>query len=297
LSSHEQPDEGEQSHRAHKGEDHAGAELRGADLSGAQLTGADFREADLRGADFRGAHLAGADFRDARLGLRPMASATLFAVALLVALVAGVATGMAAEMVRDRLATSQWQDVLTLVAVWLVLVIFLAALLLRGPKIALLALVATLIIEVIAGWTIMSTFGEFRPEVVIQMIALILIVAAAFMAGIIGRVLGGVRGGVGVMVVAVSAGLIAGGAGGSIGVVVASLIIVMLAKRALKGDQRDRPVVLLAQRIIRLRATNFARADLSGADFSGTNIAHCDTTGALVEGVTWGVEDENQASA
>ena len=75
-----------------------------------------------------------------------------------------------------------------------------------------------------------------------------------------------------------------------IGVVVASLIIVMLAKRALKGDQRDRPVVALAERIIRLRATNFARADLSGVDFSGTNIAHCDTTGALVEGMTWGDE-------
>jgi hypothetical protein len=297
LSSHEHPGEGERPHQAHNGEDHAGAKLRGADLSGAQLAGADFREADLRGADLRGAHLAGADFRDARLGLGPMASATLFAVALLVALGAGVATGMAAEMVRDRFATSQWQDVLTVAATWLVLLLFLAALLLRGPKIALLALIATLTIEVIAGWTIMSTFGEFRPEVVIQMIALTLVFAAAVMAGIIGRVLGGVWGGVGVMVVAVSAGLIAGGAGGSIGVVVASLTIVMLAKRALKGDQRDRPVVLLAQRIIRLRATNFAQADLSGADFSGTNIAHCDTTGALIEGVTWGVEGGDQASA
>jgi hypothetical protein len=100
----------------------------------------------------------------------------------------------------------------------------------------------------------------------------------------------------GILLVAVTAGLVAGRAGGGIGVIVVSVVIVMLSKRALRGDQRDRLIVRAAQRVIRLRSTSFARANLSGADFSGANIAHCDTTGALVEGVTWGNEDEDRAS-
>jgi hypothetical protein len=287
----------EQAHRAHVGADHRGAKLRGADLSGAQLAGADFREADLRGADLSGANLAGADFRDSRVGLRPMATVALYGAALLVGVLAGAATGKAAEVIRDRLATWQWQDVMTGGATLVVVLLFLGAWLLRGPRVALATLVIALLVAALGSWVVASVFGEARLDVWIQFVALVLVVATALMAGIMGRVLGGAWGQAGIIVVALTAGLVAGRAGGGIGVIAVSVLIVVLSKRALRGDRRDRLVVRAAQRIIRLRSTSFARADLSGADFSGANIAHCDTTGAVVEGVTWGDEDEAQASA
>ena len=99
------------------------------------------------------------------------------------------------------------------------------------------------------------------------MVAVVLIVAAAFFAGIMGRVIGGAWGGAGILVIALTAGIIAGRSGGGIGVIVVSVVLVMLSKRALKGDERDRLVVKTADRIIRLRSTSFARADLRGVDF------------------------------
>jgi hypothetical protein len=281
---------------SHGGADHRGAKLRGADLSGAQLDRADFRGADLRAANLSTAHLAGADFRGARLGLRPMATVVLYSAALLVGVAAGAATGKTAEIVRERIATSEWQDVLSGGATLVVILLFLGALLLRGPKAALVTLLVALLVATIVNWTIASVYGEPRLDVTIQLIAVVLIVAAAFIAGIMGRVIGGSWGGAGILVIAVTAGIVAGRAGGGLVVIAVSVVIVMLSKRALKGDERDRLVIKVAQRIIHLRSTSFARADLTGANFSGTHISHCDTTGALVEGVTWRDENGDQAS-
>jgi hypothetical protein len=80
-----------------------------------------------------------------------MATATLYGAALLVGALAGVATGRAAEVVRDRLGTGQWQDVMAGGVALLVLLLFIGALLLRGPRAALATLVITLLVAALGS--------------------------------------------------------------------------------------------------------------------------------------------------
>jgi hypothetical protein len=77
--------------------------------------------------------------------------------------------------------------------------------------------------------------------------------------------------------------------GGIAGVVVA-VSLALISKRAVRGDRRDRTVRRLAHRLIGRRGTKFNDADLSGADFTGTDAGRCSVKGATIDGVTWDPE-------
>jgi uncharacterized protein YjbI with pentapeptide repeats len=71
--------------------------------------------------------------------------------------------------------------------------------------------------------------------------------------------------------------------------IVVSVLLVLVSKRALKLDGRDRPLHQLARRIVTRRGTRFTGADLSGADFTGTLLAQADFSHAILDGATWDV--------
>jgi hypothetical protein len=90
-----------------------------------------------------------------------------------------------------------------------------------------------------------------------------------------------------VVLVAALGGLAIGQAEGGIAGIVVAMSSAFISKRAVHGDHRDRTLVHIAHRLIRQHGTQFVEADLSGADFTGTNAMRCDTRGATVTGVTW----------
>lgn len=74
--------------------------------------------------------------------------------------------------------------------------------------------------------------------------------------------------------------------GGAAGVVVA-VTMAIIAKRASRGDDRDRSLRRVAHGMVRRWGTQFIDADLRGADFTGVDTTVCDVRGAVLTGVTW----------
>jgi hypothetical protein len=130
---------------------HAGRNLRGGSFEGLTLDGADFQGSDIRGADFRGASLVGVSFRDARLGVRPLVGWLLLLVAIVVCGAAGVATGLFAENVRQRLADPDWDDVANGASMVALVVIFVVTLVVKGISKALLVTGAALALAVVVN--------------------------------------------------------------------------------------------------------------------------------------------------
>ena len=265
------------------GADFSRADARAADFTGADLSGVLFRSADLRGADLSDADLSGADLTEARLGLQRPARIVLFGLALVIAIAAGVVVGLVAEWMRERTFDRSWYELAQGLSAAAILFVFLAVLAARGIKDAVRVFLALLVLMAIAGLLIGGLAGAYRIETAIQLVAMILIVVAAVVAGLLGRVVAGTYGGASILLVALGASLVTGGFGGGLGAMAASILIVVAAKRGLTHPTDDRPIHRLAYRIARLRGTRFAGADLRGATLPEGGLRNCDVTGALMD--------------
>ena len=116
---------------------------------------------------------------------------------------------------------------------------------------------------------------------------LLAVLVAAITAGILGRVVGCVFGSWSIALVAVLGGLASGRAHGGIAGIVVAVSLVIISKRALRGDPRDTFLRGIAHRLTQRWGTSFVDADLTGADFTGTNASRADLSGATLEGVSW----------
>lgn len=67
-----------------------------------------------------------------------------------------------------------------------------------------------------------------------------------------------------IAIVAILGGVAAGRVEGGLAAIVVSVLLVLVSKRALKLDERDRPLHQLAHRIVTRRGTRFTGADVSG---------------------------------
>jgi hypothetical protein len=265
-----------------------GLDLRGKSFRDQDLTGADFSSADVRGADFTDARLVQANFSDARLGVRPLTGLLILVGALLVSIAAGVTIGYLADAGRDRATSSDWRDILAGSLLALVVVVFLAFLVLKGVRQALRAFLIVFIVVIVVDLVVVFLFaGELRLREGFPLIGLLLLFGPATVAGVLGRVVGGAFGGWAIAIVAVLGGLVAGRAEGGLAAIVVSVLLVLVSKRALKLDERDRPLRQLAHRIVTGRGTRFTGADISGADFTGTLVAQSDVSHATLDGATW----------
>jgi MFS family permease len=224
----------------------------------------------------------------ARLGVRPLAGALILVAALLVSIAAGVMVGFFADTVRGRATGSDWRDVL---GGWLLVatvVVFFGLLIVRGIRQALLVTLAVLAAVVVIDFTVVySIAGEIRFLNAATLVGLLLLFSLASLAGVLGRIVGGSFGAWSIGIIAVLGGLAAGRANGGIAAVVVSLLLVLVSKRALKLDERDRPLWQLAARIVTRRGTRFSGADVSGADFTGTKPALSDASHVTLEGAIW----------
>ena len=116
---------------------------------------------------------------------------------------------------------------------------------------------------------------------------MLLLFGPAAIAGIIGRVVGGVFGTWAIAIVSVVGGLAAGRAQGGLAAVVVTIVLMLIAKRALALDDRDLLGRKLAQRILSRYGTHFTGADVTRANFTGTVLNQADFSNAVLDGAVW----------
>ena len=254
---------------------------------GQMLEGADFSGADVRGADFTGANLRSANFSNAKIGAAPPVGAVMLGLAGLVSIACGVAIGFAVDEMRDRLTSDEWDQVAEGGTIWFTFLLLLGLIIWKGFDFALkvvgvvyLALVA---INVVAN----LIADDFEWLVLVRSTALFVFLMLAIVAGMTGRVVGGVFGIWSVVLVAVLGGLATGQSEGGIAGVVVAVCLALISKRTVRGDPRDRTLRRISHRLIRRWGTQFVDADLTGADFTGTDPIRCDARGATVDDVIW----------
>jgi uncharacterized protein YjbI with pentapeptide repeats len=78
---------------------------------------------------------------------------------------------------------------------------------------------------------------------------------------------------------------------------VVAVSLVIISKRALRGDDRDRSIRRVVHRFVRRWGTIFADADLTGADFTGADAGRCDVRGATLLDVRWDPEHARPVDA
>ena len=261
--------------------------LIGRSFRGDSLEGADFSGKDLRGADFSGADLRSADFRDARFGVSPRVGAVFFGAAMLAAIAAGVAIGWAVNELRSRISSDQWDEASEGGSIGLIMLVLVGLIIWRGFDFAIKA--AVVLYVVVLGLNIVANliWDEFEWRSVLRGTAILVFMVLAIMAGMLGRVVGGVFGTWSVMIVAVLGGLATGRAEGGLAGIVVAMSLAFISKRSLSGDPRDRLLRVTAHRLVGHRGTQFVDADLSGADFTGVDASLCNVNGAAVDDVTW----------
>jgi uncharacterized protein YjbI with pentapeptide repeats len=63
--------------------------------------------------------------------------------------------------------------------------------------------------------------------------------------------------------------------------------LVLISKRAVRGDIRDRTLRRIVHRLLARWGTRFEDADLSGVDFTGADAGRCGVKGATLDRVIW----------
>lgn len=265
-----------------------GQDLKGASFCDQDLQGADFSEADVRGADFSGAVLRSASFVNARLGVTPGVGGVILAASLILSIVTGIAIGLFSVEIFERASSDDWRDVFAAFTFGGVVLAFLALLIAKGARVAFrMYLIVFFVVLVLDLLVVYSVANELRFRQTMPLIVLFLLFVPASLAGVLGRIVGGEFGAWALVLVAATGGLAAGQSQGGIAAIVVMVILVIVSKRALKADERDRNLRELAHRIVARFGTRFVGADVSGADFRGANVGHANMSDAEVAGTVW----------
>ena len=263
----------------------------GESFRGRSLDGADFAGMDVRGANFTGASLRSASFRSAQLGVAPRVGVVMLGLAIIAAIAAGIAIGWSVDETTNRLSAERWDEVAEGGTITFVLVVVVALAFWRGFDVALRIGAAAYAIAVALNIVANLIWDEVEWFVVLRATALVVFIVLAIAVGMLGRVVGGVFGAWSIAIVAILGGLASGSADGGAGGIVIAVSLVLISKRAVRGDMRDRTLRRIAHRLIRRWGTRFDDADLTGADFTGTDAGRCAVNGATLDGVIWDPEE------
>lgn len=265
--------------------DHRDSDLRGRSFRHQLLDQADFSGADLRGVDFSRARLRNANFSGAKLGMTTSVAGWVFFASLLIVAATGFVIGSTLRDLSDGLTSATWEDVFGRALALGVIGFFMLCAVAFGLRRALKYGAVGFVVGLGSNYAVIAmtsrNFDFGRDGRVIGAVALL---AAAMVAGGIARVVGGTYSTWAVVIVGLVGGYAAGRGGGGVAGIVVSTLLVVLAKRTLRNDERDTFARRFVHRVVSRRGSRFTHADLSGADFAGTQLAQCDLTGTNLDG-------------
>ena len=268
--------------------DHRNENLRRKSFETQSLQAASFEGADLRGADFTMADLSNASFRNARFGVPPSIGAAILAAAIALSLAFGVVAGFAIDAVRNRLYGEGWERTSSAAGILIILVVFVVVLFWKGLDIAIRTYLWTFAVVLGASLVDPADLGLRRHRC---RGARHRSRTRARARGLVGdrrssrrwcaRSVGyrtrrdhrrarrwpsqrGLRH---------SGHQRVDGAD--------------LETGTPRRPSRTAPCEILAHRLVDRWGTRFVRANLTGADFTGTDASHCDVTGATLDEVQW----------
>ena len=216
-----------------------------------------FDGADLRGTDFTRTNLSNASLRNVRIGVPPVVGAVILAASLTLSITFGAIAGLAIDAVRDRLYGPGWERPAGAAGILITLVVFVIVMFWKGIDAAIKTYLWTFAVVFVATLIVRLIWGHIDVAVAARGVGLALVLALAVVSGIIARVVGGSLGAWGIAVVAILGGLAAGRANGGLAALVISVSLVLISKRALRGDHRDKSVRDLAHRIVKRWGTQF----------------------------------------
>ena len=261
--------------------------LRLGDFRSQELTGADFEGCDVRSADFARADLRGASFKGARLGLAPGRGTVILITGFCVAIATGIIIGWAIADTTGNLTSSEGDRIAEAASLILLFALLIGLIVWRGFDVAWKVTAIAYLVVVGANVVGNLLFEQVDWTRIVRSTAIVIALLLAVTAGILGRLVGGVFGSWSIAVVALAGGLASGQANGGIAGVVVAISLVFISKRAMRGDHRDETLRAIAHAIARRWGTSFVEADLTDADFTGTNVAGSDFRGAALDGTQW----------
>jgi len=157
----------------------------------------------------------------------------------------------------------------------------------RGFDAAIKVVVVLYLVVVSVNIVANIIWDEVEWLVAVRATALIVFVTLAISVGVLGRMVGGIFGGWSIALVAALGGLASGRANGGIAGIVIAVSLVLISKRALRGDPRDHTIRRIAHRLVGRWGTQFVDADLTGADLTGVDTGRCSVKGATLDNVIW----------
>jgi len=259
----------------------------GQSFRGRSLEGADFSGKDVRGVDFTGADLRSADFSNAKLGVAPKVGAVALGIAILIAILTGVLIGLLVDEIRGQMNAEEWDEAAAGGSLIFLLLAFVALIIWRGFDTAIKVIVGLYVVVLVGNVIANFIWEDVEWLRALRFTALLVALFLAILAGLLGRVVGGVFGIWSVVLVAVLGGLASGQAHGGVAGIIVAMSMAAISKRAVHGDHRDRPLRQMAHRLIGRWGTKFTDADLTGADFTGTDASRCGVKGATLDDVVW----------
>ena len=276
-----------------------GVNLRGQSFKGQDLSGADFSEADIRSTNFTDATLIGANFSGAKCGLQRHWATFLVILSWLLAGISGYVSILPAALISLIFYyPNKIPGFISLIVVSLFLIISIIQGIGSASVVVafVFAFVMAVVIIVPGGREVGSSFllpgiGVVAgPVLGTVAVAILETRAVKRLVPIVG--IGAVTGafaslGIGVLTETFSnleRGDFVIAATGAVAVVLISLF---LARRALRGDERDAWVRFFAIAFAATGGTNFQDANLTDANFTGARLKSTDLRKATLTRVRW----------
>ncbi|NEO04941.1 pentapeptide repeat-containing protein [Moorena sp. SIO3I8] len=300
--------------------------LRGQSFQGKDLSGADFSEADIRGTNFKNANLKGTKFCKAKAGLQKRWVIVLLLVSWIGLGLSGFISFLSGTLLASSIFINNDVEAQVLGWIALVaIIVFFTVSIRQGIGVAIAVALAIAVAIAIAGTFILSGYVIFAVAGAVALagagslagaIARALYLAIDKFEAINGYVTFAVAGAIALAMAGAVAlagaltlagvvtskiyllsfsmptGYLAGVLGlaeslGIVPVLPGSLIGTYLGIRAIKGDPRDAWIRTIAIACAATGGTNFYKADLTDADFTGAILKNTDLREATITHTCW----------
>ena len=260
---------------------------QGKSYKGQTLPNADFSGADLRGTDFAEALITNANFSKCKTGLRTSSAVLIFILALLISLLSGYIAMLTGDTIKTMIKSPDNNIVTAGYITFGLFIVFILMAIWKGGKNTMISIVVTVVAVLIAGLIGLLTGAGTGMGSLYSTLAIILFVAMIIVGTISRATAGTLSSNIIFLIVAIGGGMFGKSLGGGLGTVILAISCAIISKNALSNKKKFPWLNKIAVTVGTYFGTSFKNADLTGADFSESEIRNTNFSGAKLSGVNW----------